>query len=333
MHTQVRHSIVVLNRAHYYKLLLLLFAYITFCFIEKPRFDDADKTRIRKDKKHSPPPQGFENSIYLSEVVVLLHTVKEEELLAVYDHLQPPTEETDKLITIYQGGPSTAISLTLGKFANHKVAVIQTRKGRDCSSEIQYALQSLPNLKLIIGVGFCYGRREKCALGDVLVSTNVDGVSNLRNENDQLKIDEGMVRYTNMNTATENVFARRTWFEFNCVKNGDRNSEVHPGVVLSSPMLLNSRKALDDFLKCDGRFIGGEMEGQELAQCTRTLRERDGRTVDFIIIKGVGDFGDGTKEKSWQLTASKAAVTYAEEKLNFTQGSVYNIPGAYFILC
>ena len=304
-------------------LLLLLLHHILY--VEKPRFDNADRTRIRRDRKPLTPPQGFEQSNYLSEVVIMLHTVKEEELLAVYDHLQPPTEQTDKLIIIFQGGPSTAISLTLGKFANHKVAVIQTKKGRDCSNEINYALQCLPNLKLIIGVGFGYGRREKCALGDVLVSTNVDGVSNLRNENDQLKIDEGLVRYTNMNTATENVFARGSWFDFNCVKDGDRNSEVHTGVVLSSPMLLNSRKALDDFLKCDGRFIGGEMEGQELAQCTRTLKEKDDRNVDFIIIKGVADFGDGTKEKSWQLTASKAAVTYAEEKLNFTQGQVYKI--------
>ena len=37
--------------------------------------------------------------------------------------------------------------------------------------------------------------------------------------------------------------------------------------------------------------------------------------VNSIIIKGIADFGDGNKDKSWQFTAAKAAVDYAYCKL------------------
>ena len=65
------------------------------------------------------------------------------------------------------------------------------------------------------------------------------------------------------------------------------------------------------------------MEGQELAHAQLHLKEKEKRQVDFIVIKGVADFGDGSKDKAWQLTASLAAVNYAEHKLCETAGSVY----------
>ena len=265
---------------------------------------------------------------FLEDVVVLLHTVKEEELLAVYANLSPPTTPMPQLDHTVHCSPDGRISLTLGMFGNHKAAVIQTRKGADCRHEIHAALKALPHVQLIIAVGFAYGRREKCALGDVIVSTNVDGVSNLRFENGQIKFDEGIARYTNMSTRTENAFARRGWMTFNCVSDGERNVKIHTGVIISSPTLLNDRKALDSYLKNNERFIGGEMEGQELAQCVYSFRENQ-RSIDFIVIKGVADFGDGSKEKSWQLTASLAAAAYAEQKLRGTQGAMYYLSGKF----
>ena len=69
------------------------------------------------------------------------------------------------------------------------------------------------------------------------------------------------------------------------------------------------------------------MEGQELAHAQWQLQEKEKRHVDFVVIKGVADFGDGTKEKEWQLTASLAAASYAEHKLLQTGGSVYFVSG------
>ena len=91
------------------------------------------------------------------------------------------------------------ISLTLGIFAGHKAALIQTHKGTDSRYSLQSSLQYLPNIKLIIGLDFAYGRRNK---SDVLISTCVDGVSNFRIEGGQILFDEGIVHYTNTSTMS-----------------------------------------------------------------------------------------------------------------------------------
>ena len=47
--------------------------------------------------------------------------------------------------------------------------------------------------------------------------------------------------------------------------------------------------------------------------------------VECIIIKGIADFADGTKDKVWQLTAAMAAVDYAHYKLKQDAQSDANI--------
>ena len=289
--------------------------------IGQPKFSNEDfrKTRREKEPKLLPIEQEQDIKAFMSEVVVLLHTVKEEELVAVYEHLKPPMELEN---TIFYR-PDTGIEVTLGVFGNHKAALVRTSKGGDCRQEIGFALKSLPALKLIIAVGFAYGRRDKCKLGDVLVSTTIDGVSNLRvDKSGEIKIDEGDVRHTAMTVKTRSTFTKRNWIDFICSKDGNRESQIHCGVIISSPMLLNNKGALEKLIAREQRFIGGEMEGQELAHVTSS-KDSEHHDVDFIVIKGVADFGDGTKEKDWQFTASLAAASYAEKRLEETQNRVY----------
>ena len=290
---------------------------------DQPLFNEKCMKRIIDTRSPVPTPADLRDYLrkYKSEVVILIRTVKEEEAVAVWNHLSSPLENSDnKPILWYDQG----VSLTLGIFAEHKVALIQTSKGVDCQHELMPALHYLPNVQLVIGLGFAYARRSKCNLGDVIASTYVDGVGNCRIEDGRLKFDEGRARYTAVSTVTASVFTRgvSTWRSFKC-SSADRESKVHCGVLISSPMLLNDQRALDEYLKNDERFIGGEMEGQELAHAQLHLKEKENRQVDFIVIKGVADFGDGTKEKAWQLTASMAAANYAEHKLRETAGSVY----------
>ena len=295
-------------------------------YADQPKFDENDRKQIVANKSPIPTPAEHRESLeeFISQASVLLHTVKEEELLAACDRLSSPLEtgDVDKPISWFDRN----ISLTLGVFGGHKAALIQTSKGADCRHALLPSLEYLPNVKVVIGLGFSYGRRNKSALGDVLVSTYVDGVSNFRIEGGKIKFDEGRVRYTSTSTKTANVFTTGTslWTAFKC-STADRESKAHAGVLISTPMLLNDRKALDDFLANNERFIGGEMEGQELAHAQLQLREKENRQVDFVVIKGVADFGDGTKEEAWQLTASLAAANYAEHKLLKTDGKVYSI--------
>ena len=277
---------------------------------------------IAKNKNPIPTPDDLRELLgfFLSKVVVLLHTVKEEEMVATLKHLSPPVEQSNKPIRWFGGN----VSIILGIFGGHKAALVQTSKGADCLLELMPALRSLPNAKLIITLGYAYGLKSKCNLGDVLVSTSVDGIGNIRLEHGRVKFDEGRVRHTSMSTPALNVFAKGTylWRKFICSTEG-RQTKVVAGPLISSSMLLNDQAALDEFLKNKERFKGGEMEGQEIARAQLTLKEEVKRDVDFIVIKGVAGFGDGSKEKGWQLTASLAAASYAEEKLHESGGKVY----------
>ena len=290
---------------------------------EQPRFsvEDFKETCRNKDPKPTVQDQAKNIERFMLEVVILLHTVKVEEMVAVYDRLKPPMDLDNTILYRTNNG----IEVTLGVFGDHKAALICTSKGADCRHEIERALKSLPGLQLIIAVGFAYGRRDKCKLGDVLVSTTVDGVSNFRiDTSGEIKIDEGDVRHTAMSMNTRSTFTKRIWSFFVCSKDEKRESKIHCGVIISSPMLLNNRDVLQKIIAREERFIGGEMEGQELAQL---ISPKDGEhhKVDFIVIKGVGDYGDGTKEKDWQYTASLAAADYAEMRLRDTQNKVYKL--------
>ena len=278
---------------------------------------------IAENKNPIPTPDDLREflEVFLSKVVVLLHTVKEEEMMAALKYLSPPVEQSNKPIRWFDGN----VSIILGIFGDHKAALVQTSKGADCQPELMPALRSLPNAKLIIILGYAYGLESKCSIGDVLVSTSVDGIGNIRLEHGRLKFDEGRVRHTSMSTCALNVFTKgiSLWRKFICSTEG-RQTNVVAGPLISSSMLLSDKAALDEFLKNNERFKGGEMEGQEVARAQLTLKEEDKRDVDFIVIKGVADFGDGSKAKGWQLTASLAAASYAEEKLCESGGRVYN---------
>ena len=276
-----------------------------------------------KSKSPIPAPVNLRESlaVFMSNIVVLLHTVKEVEMIAALKHLSPPVEQTDKPIRWLQDN----VSLTLGIFGDHKAALVQTKEGADCQYELIPALRSLPNAKLIITLGYAYGLKSKCKLGDVLVSTSIDGIGNCQLQHGRLKFDEGHVRQTSMSTRALNVFANGNmlWTEFICSKEG-RKTKVLSGPQISSPMLFSDKTALDEYLKTNEQFNGGETEGQEVANAQLFLKGNDHREVDFVVIKGVANFGDETKVKEWQLTASLAAAFYAEEKICESCGNVYN---------
>lgn len=66
-------------------------------------------------------------------------------------------------------------------------------------------------------------------------------------------------------------------------------AEVHQGVIASGDKLVNDPKKLAEILKHEERTIGIEMEGAGLYIAARASK------VDWIMIKGISDWADGTK--------------------------------------
>ena len=91
-----------------------------------------------------------------------------------------------------------------------------------------------------------------------------------------------------------------------------RISKAFSSCILSSPNLLddpNIKHGLENVTQ--PALIGAEMEGWVLFKYI----EKDFPKIKSLIIKGICDYGDGTKNKDWQLTAAEVAVDYARFKL------------------
>ena len=173
---------------------------------EQPSFGNDTLREIILSKDPLPPPSPQvevfrELRTFLGEVVVLLVTVIDAETWAVLYYMTPPICSNGQLMytsnrTINFYDPILNTKLILGMFGGHKTALLQAKEGDDSRVQIENALQLLPNTLLVAGVGIAYGRNVCTLLGDVLVSTTIDGIGNVRWDNGQLNFQEGDNRYT-----------------------------------------------------------------------------------------------------------------------------------------
>ena len=151
---------------------------------------------------------------------------------------------------------------------------------------VKEALQVFPSVCAIIMVGVAYGApRIKAAYGDVLVSKFIHGVQDV-------KTTPGVLIARSCNTSTIKVDTDLL-FTF--------SSHNFP------------------------EAFGGEMEGVEVLKITQEYGKKQKKNVGVIIIKGVADFADDEKPsgKHWQYTAAMAAASYAQHKLEMTNGRLF----------
>ena len=280
---------------------------------------------------------------FCKEVVIILHTVNDDEKWAVLDHMKPPAnfefkrgEPVNRPVDLNEPN-----NIVLGMFGEYPSALIQTRMGKDCHVEIETALGEFPNAKYVLAIGIAFAfHREKCKYGDVLVSTYIDGIGNVKSEDGKRIPRAGNDRFTQISQILTNVFTKgvSTWENkfkctAQCTENSGRYSKAHPGVIISDEMLINDKPTRDWCLNFTPDAIGGEMEGATLLQIQRSYdtRKHMPRKLKVIIIKGVADYADGSKEKSWQLTSAMAAANYAEHKLIATKGTLVSAEGTSII--
>ena len=215
--------------------------------------------------------------------------------------------------------PTSKYTIVVGTFAGKNAAIVRTGQGNKCRDDLKEILEGshkdnlkafFPHAKYLLGLGVCMGIKGK--FGDVLIGKMVQIEENLKLENGKL-----VLRGTR-EVATQtmrNIFCDDTtgWNGFECTATAEdgtsepRTSLVFSGCILSSPTLLNDKDIKQGLEKESQTLIGAEMEGWVLFTAFKD--------IESIIIKGISDYGDGTKADDWQLTAAKAAVDYAHFKL------------------
>ncbi len=286
--------------------------YISDPSVEKPKYTNfieiiATKTPVKPADQQTWKP-------FADEVVVIIHAVNDNEYWAAVDHMVPPDGLSSRCI-MYKHGAA------LGKFGGYKAALVQTKMGHACYNEIERALDDFPKAQVVVAVGVAYASSKKCKFADVLVSTHIEDLVNLKFTKDDQIFTRG--EKVEINQELVDTFCRQkdVWaVEKHFSRTGSDSSDscptIRPGVVISAPWLVDNVEVKDKLLDKSPEAVGGEMEGGILLRLQKKLfGQSPPRKIGVIVIKGVADYADGSKGKQWQLTAAMAAVGFTSFQL------------------
>ena len=245
---------------------------------------------------------------FAQEVVLVIQTVNDNETWAALNCMEGPKFSDDQQLPkpVYFGKNE----IILGMFSKFKAALVQTEMGAKCEKLLCDALGELPDVKGVIALGIAWGRKEKCELADVLVATTIVGW-------DETKVKEGQLIARNrfdrsMSDKFKMVFANLPGRWRNFERAAGLKSKAYPGLVISTPTLIDDDEYRRKVVAQASEAKGGEMEGHILVHKIQEQKP----DLHVALIKGISDFADGNKHDEWQLTAAMAAVDYAKFMLD-----------------
>ncbi len=241
----------------------------------------------------------------MKERTFLFITFNENERTAFLKKLDNQKEET------FHNG----VVVTNGKFGKYDVVHFHSPyQGNESQMPVMNAIQIIkPDAVILVGIA-CGANVEKRNqhIGDVLVSKNVIDYDFHKDNNGKIEqrgitVPSGNILYS--------LFSQRAfkWKE-------KYNLAYHCGDIISSTVLLNNpEKKKEIFDAFNGNPKGYEMEGISTVRICR-----DVNIQEWIIVKGISDFGDGNKRDNYQVIASENAVSLCHHV--FSQEGLNSVP-------
>lgn len=155
--------------------------------------------------------------------------------------------------------------------------------------------------RAVIMTGIAFGVRTKeQQIGDVLVSKLIHDYDSERvgtDKDDQLLTHQRGTRVPASGWLIDRFNAgNHDW---------PRPPEIHFGAILSGSKLVDNREYQNALLRSAPDAIGGEMEGVGLSKAA--IR----RQVSWLLVKGISDWGDGTKRENKAVNQRLAAENAA----------------------
>lgn len=236
--------------------------------------------------------------------LVALVVVTEVERSAVLKQLQPPGDD-DEILQIFEG----ANTYVVGRIGMINVILCRSAMGsigRDSSLTVTSELITNWRPNAVIMLGIAFGRdSNKQRLGSVLISDRIipyepQRLGEAEDQERGVPIQSGAVlldRFNNM-----------LGWKFLSPDGEDCGFQVGP--ILSGEKLVDNTVFKDDLFNRYPKAIGGEMEGAGLAAaCSRQM-------VEWIVVKAICDWGDGTKTNDYQEFAAAASVSLIAHIMN-----------------
>ena len=231
-----------------------------------------------------------------NEVDVVLITATEVELKAVIRLLEPLSGQEQILLTYI--GPETYF---LGRFGAYTAVVTRCRMGAIGEGSVILATEQAQRIwrpRAIIMVGIAFGKNSaKQQMGDVLVASQIISY-------EQQRVGAEIVfrgPITPINTTLLNRFENAYGWHFD--RPDGKPAQLHFGPILSGEKLVDDDEFKQELFRQFPQAIGGEMEGAGLAAASGRVG------VAWILVKGICDWADGTKEGTHQPLAAAAATS------------------------
>ena len=197
----------------------------------------------------------------------------------------------------------------VGKIGKYPIGLIRTEKGMASLLNLQKGIPYFPNAKYLVAVGVCYvNSREEVRFGGVIISNEIQATGPAQNTKEGF-VPRGGSKL--MHPDIRHIFCDDRDFvpKFQVTKCG-RNAKYYAKKILSAPWVNDDPALKKKLMDAAGNAYGGEMEGEAL-----TKLQDDYPNIQVIVIKAVTDYGDGTKDKTWQLIGAQAAFHYVRHRI------------------
>ena len=238
-------------------------------------------------------------------VDVLLLTAVRVERDAVLAAMQPLPRQRAILCGTLDGK-----RYSVGRLGAHAIVLTKSRAGsgnRDGSLlTVKRALERWrPRAVIAVGIAFG-GKTSSLRIADVLVSTSLCLYEVLR-EQAGGGIERGAI--PDAGRILLEQFGDLDGWSFR--RPDDRACAAHEGPLLSGEKLVDSLDFKTELFTRFPEAIGGEMEGSGIyAACA------DAHHTEWIVVKGVCDWADGTKGNHYQRLAADAATSAVKHVLS-----------------
>lgn len=162
-----------------------------------------------------------------------------------------------------------------------------------------------PDAVILVGIAFgkeFHDSNSSQQIGDVLISDTVADYESGKVKNGEI-LSDGFIAESGRQLQSVFKFYAKTWNHI--VKGRKANCEF--GMLLSGDKVVDDRDFKEKLIKSYPRAIGGEMEGRGAYSACRNRNINE-----WIIVKSICDWADGTKSKDKQqnqIIASQSAVS------------------------
>jgi nucleoside phosphorylase len=227
-----------------------------------------------------------------AEVDVLIVTATRVELRAVLAQRPAYVRKTLRERTYYD----------LGYIGEVRTAVVQANDtgSLEAHATVEDGIRALsPDAVIMTGIAFGLRAREQ-QLGDVLVSALIHDYDSERVStglDGQLIIEQRGTRVKATGWLLDRFNAGSQDWPFPV--------EIHFGAILSGSKLVDNREYQNLLQRSAQDAIGGEMEGVGL------LKAADRYHMSWLLVKGISDWGDGTKGENKENNQKRAAENAA----------------------